>query len=220
LRARKRFGPIIGHAYGASEVGLVSVLSPTDHDVSRPELFTSVGRVLPGVEVRLRRADGRLTSAGEAGIVEVRSPAMASGYRNNPGLSSEHFQDGWYVTGDLGRIDEDALLHILGRAVDMQDIDGVLVTPTEMEDVLCRLPAIRNAVVVRDPEAHLTIAALIAWPDMTVETRECRVAVMDRFGGAVAASLVVLPADNMPLTEQGKPDRAAIRQIAHRLLAA
>jgi fatty-acyl-CoA synthase len=220
LRARKRFGPIIGHAYGASEVGLVSVLSPTDHDVSRPELFTSVGRVLPGVEVRLRRADGRLTSAGEAGIVEVRSPAMASGYRNNPGLSSEHFQDGWYVTGDLGRIDEDALLHILGRAVDMQDIDGVLVTPTEMEDVLCRLPAIRNAVVVRDPEAHLTIAALIAWPDMTVETRECRVAVMDRFGGAVAASLVVLPADNMRLTEQGKPDRAAIRQIAHRLLAA
>jgi fatty-acyl-CoA synthase len=220
LRARDKFGPIVGHAYGASEMGLVSVLAPIDHDVSCPGLFTSAGRVLPDVEVRLRRMDGRLTSAGEAGIVEVRSPAMASGYRNNPGLSSQHFQDGWYVTGDLGRLDKDAFLHILGRAVDVQDIDGTMVTPTEIEDVLCQLQDVRSAVVVRDLEVDLTIAVVIAWPGRSIDIRECRVAVTNLFGDTIAASLVVVPADRVPLTEQGKPDRAAVKRMARGLRAA
>ena len=64
LRARKRFGPIVGHAYGASEIGLVSVHAPIDHDVSRPESFTSAGRIQPGVDVRFRQADGRLVDSG------------------------------------------------------------------------------------------------------------------------------------------------------------
>jgi fatty-acyl-CoA synthase len=220
LRARERFGPIVGHVYGASEIGLVSVLAPADHDLSRPGLFTSAGRVLPGVGVRLRRADGHLADAGEAGIIEVHSPAMASGYRNNPGLTAEHFQDGWYVTGDLGRFDRDALLHILGRAGDIQEIDGILVASTDIEDALCGLPAIRNAVVVRNPDAGLTIAAVIAWPGMPVGARECRKAVSDRFRDAVAGSLVVLAVDSIPLTEQGKPDRATIAQMASYLRAA
>ena len=115
LRARKRLGPIIGHVYGASEMGVVSVLAPIDHDMSRSETFTSAGRIQPGVDVRFRRADGRLVDCGEIGIIEVRSPSMASGYRNNPGLSSRNFQEGWYNTGDLGRLDGDGLLQI-GRA--------------------------------------------------------------------------------------------------------
>ena len=81
LRARKRLGPIIGHAYGASEIGLVSALAPIDHDVSRPKSFTSAGRIQPEVDVRFRQADGRLVDSGGIGIIEVRSPAMASGYQ-------------------------------------------------------------------------------------------------------------------------------------------
>jgi fatty-acyl-CoA synthase len=220
LRARERLGPIVGHVYGASEMGLVSVLAPMDYDVTRSGFLTSAGRVLPGVGVRLRRADGRLADAGEAGIIEVHSPAMASGYRNNPDLTAQNFRDGWYITGDLGRFDQDMLLHILGRAADIQNVNGVLVGPTDIEDALCRLPAIRNAVVVRNLEAQLTIAAVIAWPGMSVAAKECRQAVSDRFGNSVAKSLVVLAVDSIPLTEQGKPDRAAIKQLASCLLAA
>jgi fatty-acyl-CoA synthase len=228
LRRRERsgcerasgFGPIVGHVYGASEMGLVSVLAPADHGVSRPTLFTSAGRVLPGVGIRLRRAGGRLADAGEAGIIEVHSPAMASGYRNNPDLTAQHFRDGWYITGDLGRFDQDAHLHILGRAADIQDVNGVLVGPTDIEDTLCQLPVIRNAVVVRNLEAQLTIAAVIAWPGMSVAAKECRQAVSARFGNAVAKSLVVLAVDSIPLTEQGKPDRTAIKQLASCQLAA
>jgi fatty-acyl-CoA synthase len=220
LRARRRFGPIIGHVYGASEMGVVSVLAPIDHDLSRPETFTSAGCIQPGVDVRFRRADGRLANSGETGVIEVRSPAMASGYRNNPGLSSRSFQEGWYNTGDLGRLDGDGLLHILGRAVEAQEINGTLVTPTEIEEVLCRHPSVRYAVVVRDADEHVTIAAVTAWAGSSIEDRACRQAVMDRFGTSAAASLLVVPVDRMPLTEQGKPDRTAIKQLARRLLAA
>jgi fatty-acyl-CoA synthase len=220
LRARKRFGPIIGHAYGASEMGLVSALAPIDHDVSRPECFTSAGRIQPGVDVRFRRVDGRLVDSGEIGVIEVQSPAMATGYHNNPGLSSRSFQDGWFNTGDLGRLDRDGLLHILGRAVDAQEINGTLVTPTEIEDALCRYPSIRYAVVVRDVGEHVTIAAVTAWAGLSIEDRVCRQVVLDRFGAAAVASLLVVSIDQMPLTEQGKPDRAEIKQLARRSIAA
>ena len=220
LRARKRFGPIIGHAYGASEMGLVSVLAPIDHDVSRPESFASAGRIQLGVDVRFRRADGRLVDSGEIGVIEVRSPAMANGYRNNPDLSSRSFRAGWYNTGDLGRLDEDGFLHVLGRAVDAREINGALVTPTEMEEALCQHLSIRHAVVIRDAVEQVTIAAVTAWPGLSVVDRVCRQAITDRFGAAAVASLLVVPVDRMPLTEQGKPDRAAIKQLARRLLAA
>lgn len=221
LRARKRFGPIIGHAYGASEMGLVSVHASIDHDASRPESFTSAGRIQPGVDVRFRRADGRLVDSGDIGVIEVRSPAMASGYRNNPGLSSRSFRAGWYDTGDLGRLDGDGLLHILSRAVDAEEINGVLVTPTEIEDALCQHLSIRYAVVIRDVVEQVTIAAVTAWAGLSVLDRVCRQAIIDRLGAAAAvASLLVVPVDRMPLTEQGKPDRTAIRQLARRLLAA
>jgi len=220
LRARKRFGSIVGHAYGASEIGLVSVHASIDHDLSRPESFTSAGRIQPGVDVRFCQADGRMVDSGEIGIIEVRSPAMASGYRNNPGLSFRSFQEGWYKTGDLGCLDEDGLLHILGRADDAQEFNGTLVTPTEIEEALCRLPSIRYAVVVTDADQHITIAAVTAWAGSSIEDRACRQEVMDRFGTSAAASLLVLPVDRMPLTEQGKPDRMAIKQLARRLLVA
>ncbi len=70
-RARKRFGPIMRHVYGASEMGVVSVLAPGEHDPSQPEVFGSAGHIQPGVEIRFRRADGRLAGPGETGTIEV-----------------------------------------------------------------------------------------------------------------------------------------------------
>jgi fatty-acyl-CoA synthase len=220
LRARAHFGTIIEHAYGASEMGLVSVLAPCDHDLLLPELFASAGRIRPGVEVRFRTPDGRLACQGEIGVIEVRSPVMSTGYRGNPDLTARAYRAGWYVTGDLGRLDDEGLLHILGRAVDVQDLDGTLVTPTGIEEALCGIHSVRYAVVVRDPEAGLTIAAVITWEGLSIDNRECRQIIADRFGNAAAASLVVVQVKHIPLTEQGKPDRAAIRALAHGSLAA
>lgn len=220
LRAHNRFGPIIEHAYGASEMGLVSVLAADEADPSRPGALTSAGHIRPNVEVRIRRADGALAQPGETGAIEVRSPAMASGYRNNPALTSRHFRDGWYSSFDLGRLDGKGLLHVLGRAVDIQQADGTLVMPVDLEEAMCRVPGVRYAVVVRDSEAALTVAAIVPWIGFQVDQRRVRQVIADRFGQDIAASLVMVALPDMPLTEQGKPDRAAIEASARGQIAA
>ena len=77
-RARERLGPVVAHTYGASEIGIVSALSPAEHDPAHPERFTCAGRIHPGVDVRFRRPDATLAEDGEAGSIEVRSPRDGS----------------------------------------------------------------------------------------------------------------------------------------------
>ncbi|MFO1047605.1 MAG: AMP-binding protein [Geminicoccaceae bacterium] len=212
-RARLRLGPVVMHTYGASEQGLISPCSLGTPETA-PEAFTSAGRVLPGVRLRLCRPDGGLAAPGEPGIIETASPGMAQGYRNQPELTARAFRDGWFHSGDLGRLDRDGFLQVLGRAEDVAQVGTRLVTPTGIEDTLCRLPSVRYAVVVPDPEHGCRVAAVEAWPGGTVEEAGCRQAVAASYGAEVAASLVLAPVGSVPLTEQGKPDRAAIKELA------
>ncbi|WP_433800377.1 hypothetical protein [Actinomycetospora sp. CA-084318] len=137
---------------------------------------------------------------------------MAHGYRNRPQEQAEHFVDGWYRTGDLGRLGDDGHLHILGRAADCRVVDGRLVTPTAVEDTLMRAPSVRYAVCVVDGDRR--VIAALPWPDGAIDAQAGRAAVAAEHGDAVAASLVVVPMADLPLTEQGKPDRAAILAAA------
>jgi fatty-acyl-CoA synthase len=217
MRARERLGPVIAHTYGASEMGLVSALSPQEHDLAQLSRFTCAGRVLAGVEVRFRAADG--TIGNRAGGIEVRSPAMASGYLRRPAEQAVNFDGGWYRTGDLGELDEDGYLHIHGRAADCAEIDGRLVTLTALQDLLCRRPDVRYAVIVADPDTGTRFAAILPWPGRAVDASGCRAAVSAVFGPAVAATVLVLLLGQIPLTEQGKPDRPEIRRLGRELAA-
>jgi fatty-acyl-CoA synthase len=212
-RARERLGPVVAHTYGASEIGIVSALSPAEHDPALPDRFTCAGCIHPGVEVRFRRTDGTLADTGEPGGIEVRSPAMAAGYRHRPVEQAAAFRDGWYRTGDLGYLDGHGYLHILGRAVDITWTDGIMISPTLVQDALCRVPGVRYAVVVMDPETGMRVAAVVPWPGTAVDTDACRAAVDAEFGATAAGELVVVPLTRVPRTEQGKPDRPAIRAL-------
>jgi fatty-acyl-CoA synthase len=212
-RARERLGPVVAHTYGASEIGIVSALSPAEHDPAHPERFTCAGRIHPGVDVRFRRPDATLAEDGEAGSIEVRSPAMAAGYRNRPVEQAAAFRDGWYRTGDLGRLDDEGYLHILGRAADITWTDGVMISPALIQDTLCRVPGVRYAAVVTDPEAAARVAAVVPWPGSAVDTDACRASVAMEYGSEAAASLALVPLARVPRTEQGKPDRPAIRAL-------
>lgn len=203
-RARERLGPRLAHTYGASEMGLVSALAPAEHDPAR---LTSAGRVLPGVEVRFRGADGVL---GDIGSIEVRSPALAGGYRNRPAEQAAAFVDGWYRTGDLGFLDENGQLHVLCRAVDADWRDGELLAPPMVQDTLLRVDGVGFAVVVVDHDAGDWIAAVSG----SAGRGACRAAVAAEHGADVAGRLLVLALPRIPLTEQGKPDRPFIRRLA------
>ena len=178
MRARERLGPVIAHPYGASEMGLVSVLTPPEHDLAYPDRFTCAGRVLPGVEVRFRSPDGALDE--RAGAIEVLSPAMASGYLRRPVEQATNFVDGWYRTGDLGHLDEDSYLHIHGRVVDCAEIDGRLVTPLPCRTCYAadRCPLCGDR---PDPDTATRIAAVLSWPGQTVAP-----GCLDAIAGALA----------------------------------
>jgi acyl-CoA synthetase (AMP-forming)/AMP-acid ligase II len=212
IRARKRLGAVLAHTYGASEMGVVSSLSPAEHDLANPDLFTCAGRIRPGVDVRFRLGDGTLANSGEAGSIEVRSPAMAGGYRNRPDSKEHSFEDGWYRSGDLGFLDTHEYLHIMGRADDIAWIDGAMVSPMLIQNTLCQLSNVRYAAVVRDRKANLWVAAVVPWPDSSVDTVQCRKAIADQHG---VLPILVVPLDRVPLTEQGKPDSEAICQLGH-----
>jgi fatty-acyl-CoA synthase len=211
-RARERFGAVIAHTYGASEMGIVSALSPAEHDPARPERFACAGRILPGVEVRFRAEEGGLHPT--RGPIEVRSADMASGYGHRPVEEAANFVDGWYRPGDLGHLDDDGYLHIDGRAADCVEIEGRLVTPAALQDNLCRLAQVRYAFIVLDPDTGARIAAVVALPGQTISADACRAAVRSAYGDRIAGNLHVLPLTRIPLTEQGKPNRPEIRRLA------
>jgi fatty-acyl-CoA synthase len=212
-RARKRFGAVIAHTYGASEQGLVSQLSASEHDPSIEERWSCAGRLLPGVELRLRKSDGTLADTNQPGAIEVRSPAMAQGYRNRPDLTVHAFADGWYHSGDLGFLDGGGYLHVLGRAEDIAIGTKGLIIPTALEDTLCGLPSVKYAFVVVDQELGTRTAAVVPWPRSAVDSAQCLLAVSAAHGTDVAESLIIVEVERLPVTEQGKPDRQIIQSL-------
>jgi fatty-acyl-CoA synthase len=209
-RAAARLGAIVEHFYGASEVGVISTLAPSEA-IGRPDLLTTAGRVLPGVELRFRRSDGTLAPAHEGGVVEARSAAMAGGYLNRPEDQAAAFHAGWYRTGDVAFLDAEGYLHFVGRASDLRRTGQVPLTP--IEDTLCQQPGVRYAVVVPADHDDGVIAAVAPWPRAPIDVEACREAVTAGHGDAVRPVTLVI-VDQVPVTEQGKPDRQALHQLA------
>ena len=155
-QAYERFGCGLYQGYGISEcVTNLTGLLPEDHDkamAGRHELLDSCGRIVPGVRIELHDDTGALVAPGEVGEIWVKSEKVMAGYWRNPGQTAEALVDGWLRTGDLGRMDADGYLYIVGRAKDMLISGGVNVYPSEIEAVLYDHPAIAEVAVVGRPD--------------------------------------------------------------------
>jgi acyl-CoA synthetase (AMP-forming)/AMP-acid ligase II len=140
-------------AYGLTEDhALVSLTAPDDPaDV----VATTVGRPLPGVEVRLIDDDGGEVDAGEEGEILVRGPFLMSGYYSDPEATAEVIVDGWLHTGDVGVLDGSGRLHITDRKKDIVIVGGFNVASSEVEGVLVRLDGVEEVAVVSAPDDRL-----------------------------------------------------------------
>ena len=212
-RARERLGPVTAHNYGASEMGIVSSLAAGTSGSAGAGDFSSAGPIVPGVEIRFRRLDGSLATVAEAGVIEVRSAAMANGYRDGLGGHETAFSEGWFHSGDLGFLDERDFLHVLGRAVDIAWVDDTMVSPLAIEEALCQLQTVRYAVAIRDDATAGWVAVAEPWPDLPVDLSVCRAALAQAFRGA---EIEIIALERVPRTEQGKADRAAIARLARK----
>lgn len=127
-------------SYGMTEMGsIVTTLQPEDHlDPASPHLC-SVGRPIPGAEVRIIDCEGNDCHAGEIGEILVKGPGCMMEYLGNPELTKKVFTDGWYHTKDMGYLDEDGYLTVSGRADDMIISGGENIYPCEVINVIMRL---------------------------------------------------------------------------------
>ena len=152
-RALAAFGPKLAQIYGQGEAPMtITALSQAYHaDSAQPrfrERLGSAGIARTDVEVRVVGEDDRPLPAGESGEIIVRGDVVMPGYWENPEATASALKGGWLHTGDVGRFDEDGFLTLLDRAKDMIISGGTNIYPREIEEVLLRDEAVREAAVV------------------------------------------------------------------------
>jgi malonyl-CoA/methylmalonyl-CoA synthetase len=149
----ERAGQHVLERYGMTET-LMNLSNPYEGE-RRPG---SVGLPLPGVELRLE--------GGEGGEILLRGPNVFAGYWERPQATSESFTDGWFRTGDLGSLDPDGYLRILGRSKELIISGGLNIYPREVEDVLLGHPQVAEVAVVGLPSEEWgeSVAAFVV-PD-------------------------------------------------------
>jgi long-chain acyl-CoA synthetase len=107
-----------------------------------------VGQFFETYEVQIRDRDGRILDINDEGVLWVKGPSVVSGYFRDEVNTRERFVDGWFNTGDVVRVDRDGYVQIVDRATDIIIVSGFNVYPQEVENALCKHPAVQSAAVV------------------------------------------------------------------------
>jgi O-succinylbenzoic acid--CoA ligase len=171
---------------------------------------TAGGCVYDGVPL-----DGVRVALEDDGRIRLGGPTLATGYLGDPRLTEASFTDGWFRTGDLGRL-RAGRLEVLGRADDMIVTGGEKVAPTAVERVLTAQDGVRAACVVGVPDAEwgqaVAAAVVLDGPLDAARTERLRDAVRTELGRA-AAPRIVRAVPRIPLRGIGKPDRMATARL-------
>lgn len=194
-----RFGDKVYNSYNATEAGQISVASPAD----LRHASDTAGRPVTGTTVRLVDDEGKDVLIGEVGRILVRGASEFDGYTAGDTRAS---LDGFMVSGDVGRMDVDGRLYVVGRDDDMIVSGGENVYPVEVERAIGELPAVREVVVVGvDDEAfgqRLAAYVVLAEPDV-LDADAVRTHVKARLAGYKVPRDVVL-LDELPRNASGK----------------
>lgn len=210
-RFQQRFGVEILDAIGSTEA--LHMFIANRPGAVRPG---SSGQIIPGCEARLVDESGHPVATGEIGDLLIRSDAVCAGYWNQHEKSKDTFQGQWLHTGDKYYQDEDGYFWYAGRSDDMLKVNGLWVSPIEIENALLEHPAVREAAVVgcQDDDQLLKPAAYIVLGDRSLGSPDLARQLQDH----VAASLApykrpfwveFLP--ELPKTATGKVQRFMLR---------
>jgi acyl-CoA synthetase (AMP-forming)/AMP-acid ligase II len=212
--ARARFGAALATRYSCTEAGIGL---GTAFDAPPEDAIVSVGRPLPGVELALRdptepdRIDD--VEHGAIGEVCLRSPACMRGYWRDPEATAAAFTpDGYVRTGDLGALDDQGRLRLVGRAKEMYVRGGYNVHPVEVEAVLSTHPGVAAIAVIPRPDpvmGEVGVACVVPRPGARVGLADLRDFARDSLAGYKLPDAVVELAA-LPLTAGEKIDRGAL----------
>lgn len=207
--------------YGMTEGGVPAALGP-DEQTLKPE---SVGRPVPGMEIRLIDESGEDVPVGESGEILLRSGApgrfqVAREYFNRPQANAEAYKDGWFHTGDVGRFDEDGYLYLVDRVKDMILSGGLNIYSREVENALEAAPAVREVAVVGGPDAEFG-ECVVAYVALKPGQNVTEVELIEHCRGYIAGYKKpkhVYFVDTLPRNANGKVVKAELRDRAEKQL--
>ncbi len=170
---------MVSNNYGMTEAGSVYCLTPQGEAVRRPG---SVGQPVPPAEVRIVDSSEAEVPTGEVGEVRLRIPGRPREYFGDPEATSSTWVDGWLVTGDLGRVDADGYLYIVGRSKDVVIRGGNNVHAADVEHVIMAHPAVQEAAIIGVPHPVLgedVVAYVVLRPGQELDGEELRAYCLD-----------------------------------------
>lgn len=210
---RERTGHTILERYGMSETIMLTSNPCKPEDGER--VGGTVGKPLPGVEVRVVDDKGLRCPAGEIGNIEVRGPNVFKGYWRMPEKTKEEFTpDGWFKTGDVGRFDAKGYLTIVGRSKDLIISGGYNVYPAEIEGYINEMPGVAESAVIGVPHpdfGEAVVAVVVPKPGATPDG-EAIVAQLKRQIANFKVPKRVFVQAELPRNTMGKVQKNLLRQ--------
>ncbi len=207
--ARQEFGATVKRTYGSTEAPTVTTCTAEDGaDKARDTDGHSVGDAVIRI---VAPGTNRKVAAGEKGEVVLRGPELFVGY-GDEAQTRAAVRQGWFATGDLGTLDADGWLTIVGRDKDVIIRSGENIASAEVERLLELHPGVRQAVVVGCPDQRVgeRVAAFIVG-DSALDVEECRRWFATQGVARFKTPEVVVHLEEIPLLGIGKPDRPALR---------
>jgi len=207
-RFKQHYGFDIVDCFGLTEAVCHLTCPPIDGTGK----IGSVGKALPGWEVKIVNDNGQELPPNEAGEIIVRGPIM-KGYYDNPQATAEVIKAGWLYTGDIGKVDEDGNLFVNGRKKDIIIVKGLNVYPSDIESVLYAHPKVAEAAVmgISDERRGEVVVAVISLRRGEVTTElEIKQFCLEHIASYKVPKKVIF-LDSLPKTDGAKIDKESIR---------
>jgi len=215
LRQLKEVFPnaTVMNLYGLSEVSGGVVMSPWDSDFEKT--VRSIGRPFPGMEVKVKDLEGRELAAGETGELHFRGDCVVEGYFRMPRETSEAFdEEGWLASGDMGYIDRDGYIILMGRKKEMYIQGGFNVYPVEVENLMNKHPKVAMAAGIGVPDSVMGEVGryyIIPNPGQDPTEEELK-AYCSRHLADYKVPKQIVFRESLPLTPVGKVMKAKLKE--------
>ena len=207
---RMRTGHDILERYGMTETGM-----NTSNPYDGARIPGSVGLPLPGVELRIAGEDGAPLPPDEIGMIEIRGPNVFQGYWRMPDKTAAEFRpDGFFITGDLGTVDAQGYVRIVGRDKDLIISGGFNIYPKEIESLIDDLPGVEESAVVGLPHhdfGEAVTAFIVPKPDAALSEKTVLAAFADTLARFKHPKRVIF-LDQLPRNSMGKVQKSLMRE--------